>query len=176
MLKDRNRRTTATRIANGSLSALARQACPSGRREGILFFFKKLLVLSLPRGDLGAKRMADLVAGSYDGNLFPHAVLILEETTARVVNGCNDSLGHVHLFLFASGNVVFVGKFAEHFLECLVSGVARANSGLAAQNVFALGLIDAGAGFLLRLASWRRRRLALFSWAELDLGGRSGSG
>lgn len=130
-------------------------------------------MLSLPRGDLGAKRVTDLVSCSDGGNFFPHAVLVFQESTTRIVNGRDNGLGHVHLFLFASGNVVFVGKVSENLLEGLVSGVARANSGLAAQNVYALGFLDAGAGTLVCFARWRRRRLALLSLGFLGRGSGS---
>jgi hypothetical protein len=150
LVKDGNGRfSSIRRITNGSFSALARQTSPSGRRKGILFFLKKLLVLSFPGGDLGAKRVADLVAGSDGGNFFPHTVLVFQESAASVVDGRNNGLGHVHLFLFAGGNVVFVGKVSENLLEGLVSGVARANSGLTTESVFALGFLYAGAGTLV---------------------------
>jgi len=95
------------RIANRSLAALSRQALPG---KGILFLLQELLVLSPPRADLGAKGMADLVAGGHGRDLFPHAVLVLQKAAARIVNDGDNRLCHLHLFLLAGGNVVAVGK------------------------------------------------------------------
>lgn len=138
-------------IANGSLAALPRQAEPGGRRKGILFLLQELLVLSLPRTNLGAQGVADLVAGGDDGDFFPHAVLVFEEAAARIVNDGDNGLGHLHLFLLAGGNVVSVGKICQHVLKGLVSGMARADPGLAAENVFRSGDLDADDGNWFRV-------------------------
>jgi len=106
------------------------------RRQGVGV---ELLLLALPGGHLGAQGVADLVAGGHGGNLLPHTFFVLEEATARLVNDGHHTLGHGHLFLFGSGNVVLVGKVFQDVLKPSVSGVAGAHPGLSAENVLVGG-------------------------------------
>ena len=117
--------------------------------------------MSLPRGDLGAKRVTDLVSCSDGGNFFPHAVLKLEKTSTRLVNDTDNGLGHLHLFLLAGGNVVVVSEVFQDLLEVSVSGMRRAYPGLATENILRCGSLDAGWLLVDGILGSRRRRLAL---------------
>jgi len=168
------------RIANGSLAAVAGHARPLGWGKGIAIFLEELLVLALPRRYFCAEGVAHLVAGGDGGDFFPHVLPKLEETATRVVDGQDNGLGHLHLFLLAGGNVVCVGIVSQNPLKGSVAWVVCANPGLSTENVFRFGNSDAGTWFvvvvlfIVCLPVARRRWFALFLLHEFGDGGGGG--
>lgn len=154
--------------SSSALSALFRQTKPSGRRKDIPFFLEELLALSLPRGYLCAQSMRNLVAGSDRRDFFPHAVLELEKASSRFMNDADHGLCHLHLFLLAGGNVIAVCKVFQDLLEVSVSGVRRADPGLATENILRCGSLNAGRFLVDGILGSGRGRFALL----LRLGSR----
>jgi len=126
------------------LDAAPGQARSFVRREGRS---ELQLVLLLPgallRGDLRAQGVADLVAGGDRRDLLEHTVLpLLEEASTSLVDGGDDRLGDLHLFLLGRRHVVRICIVVQDSLEELVARVNGADPGLPAEDVVVGGGLD----------------------------------